>query len=191
MILEGVKMEKEIQKMVDELNKLNSSQYSNLYEFILCNSSIKKEKSDITEDEIRKIPSIKLKELLVEMELKIKSLKKNISNEEQIKSLEKVLEIGIDIFSSDENRKLYEKMEQSRTVLSADSISSFKKSDLEKYQKYIDDNKKETFEKAKPATREDLIKFLKEARKDYTDEELEFVKNKFNELSEEKISPKL
>ena len=40
-------------------------------------------------------------------------------------------------------------------------------------------------------TREDLIKFLKEARKDYTDEELEFVKNKFNELSEEKISPKL
>lgn len=102
-------MEKEIQEMVDELNKLNSSQYSNLYEFILCNSSIKKEKSDITEDEIRKIPSIKLKELLVEMELKIKSLKKNISNEEQIKSLEKVLEIGIDIFSSDENRKLYEK----------------------------------------------------------------------------------
>ena len=76
-------MEKEIQEMVDELNKLNSSQYSNLYEFILCNSSIKKEKSDITEDEIRKIPSIKLKELLVEMELKIKSLKKNISNEEQ------------------------------------------------------------------------------------------------------------
>ena len=131
-------MEKEIQEMVDELNKLNSSQYSNLYEFILCNSSIKKEKSDITEDEIRKIPSIKLKELLVEMELKIKSLKKNISNEEQIKSLEKVLEIGIDIFSSDENRKLYEKMEQSRTVLSADSISSFKKSDFEKYQKYID-----------------------------------------------------
>ena len=61
----------------------------------------------------------------------------------------------------------------------------------EKYQKYIDDNKKETFEKAKPVTREDLIKFLKEARKDYTDEELEFVKNKFNELSEEKISPKL
>ena len=171
-------MEKEIQEMVDELNKLNSSQYSNLYEFILCNSSIKKEKSDITEDEIRKIPSIKLKELLVEMELKIKSLKKNISNEEQIKSLEKVLEIGIDIFSS-------------RTVLSADSISSFKKSDFEKYQKYIDDNKKETFEKAKPVTREDLIKFLKEARKDYTDEELEFVKNKFNELSEEKISPKL
>ena len=171
-------MEKEIQEMVDELNKLNSSQYSNLYEFILCNSSIKKEKSDITEDEIRKIPSIKLKELLVEMELKIKSL-------------EKVLEIGIDIFSSDENRKLYEKMEQSRTVLSADSISSFKKSDFEKYQKYIDDNKKETFEKAKPVTREDLIKFLKEARKDYTDEELEFVKNKFNELSEEKISPKL
>ena len=104
------------------------------------------------------------------MELKIKSLKKNISNEEQIKSLEKVLEIGIDIFSSDENRKLYEKMEQSRTVLSADSISSFKKSDFEKYQKYIDDNKKETFEKAKPVTREDLIKFLKEARKDYTDE---------------------
>ena len=50
---------------------------------------------------------------------------------------------------------------------------------------------KETFEKAKPVTREDLIKFLKEARKDYTDEELEFVKNKFNELSEEKISPKL
>jgi hypothetical protein len=184
-------MEKEIQEMVDELNKLNSSQYSNLYEFILYNSSIKKEKSDITEDEIRKIPSIKLKELLVEMELKIKSLKKNISNEEQIKSLEKVLEIGIDIFSSDENRKLYEKMEQSRTVLSADSISSFKKSDFEKYQKYIDDNKKETFEKAKPVTREDLIKFLKEARKDYTDEELEFVKNKFNELSEEKISPKL
>ena len=171
-------MEKEIQEMVDELNKLNSSQYSNLYEFILCNSSIKKEKSDITEDEIRKIPSIKLKELLVEMELKIKSL-------------EKVLEIGIDIFSSDENRKLYEKMEQSRTVLSADSISSFEKSDLEKYKKYIDDNKKETFEKAKPMTREDLIKFLKEARKDYTDEELEFVKNKFNELSEEKISPKL
>ena len=171
-------MEKEIQEMVDELNKLNSSQYSNLYEFILYNSSIKKEKSDITEDEIRKLPSIKLKELLVEMELKIKSL-------------EKVLEIGIDIFSSDENRKLYEKMEQSRTVLSADSISSFKKSDLEKYKKYIDDNKKETFEKAKPVTREDLIKFLKEARKDYTDEELEFVKNKFNELSEEKISPKL
>ena len=82
-------------------------------------------------------------------------------------------------------------MEKSRTVLSADSISSFKKSDLEKYKKYIDDNKKETFEKAKPVTREDLIKFLKEARKDYTDEELEFVNNKFNELSEEKISPKL
>ena len=101
------------------------------------------------------------------------------------------LNSGNVIFSSDENRKLYEKMEQSRTVLSADSISSFKKSDLEKYKKYIDDNKKETFEKAKPVTREDLIKFLKEARKDYTDEELEFVKNKFNELSEEKISPKL
>ena len=184
-------MEKQIiQEMLDELNKLNLK-YSNLYEFILVNSSIKKEKSDITEDEIRKIPSIKLRELLEEIELKIKSLQKNLANSEQIKSLEKVLEIGIDIFSSDENRKLYEKMEQSRTVLSADSISSFKKSDLEKYQKYIDDNKKETFEKAKPVTREDLIKFLKEARKDYTDEELEFVKNKFNELSEEKISPKL
>ena len=184
-------MEKQIiQEMLDELNKLNLK-YSNLYEFILVNSSIKKEKSDITEDEIRKIPSIKLRELLEEIELKIKSLQKNLANSEQIKSLEKILKIGIEIFSNSENRELYEKMEQSRTVLSADSISSFKKTDLEKYQKYIDDNKKETFEKAKPVTREDLIKFLKEARKDYTDEELEFVKNKFNELSEEKISPKL
>lgn len=184
-------METQIQEMFDELNKLNSSQYSNLYEFILYNSSIKKEKSDITEDEIRKFPSIKLRELLVEIELKIKSLEKNISKVEQLKSLEKVLEVGINIFSSDENRKLYEKMEQSRTVLSADSISSFKKENTEKYQKYIDDNKNETFEKAKPVTREDLIKYLKEARKDYTDEELEFVKKKFNELSEEKIFPKL
>ena len=60
-------MEKQIiQEMLDELNKLNLK-YSNLYEFILVNSSIKKEKSDITEDEIRKIPSIKLRELLEEI----------------------------------------------------------------------------------------------------------------------------
>ena len=174
MILEGVRMEELIHEMFKEFNKLRYPHCSYIYEFILIHSSIKEKNSDITEVEVRKISTIKLQELLQEILEKTNKLKEMDVKSTELDSMIKIAKIGIQIFSKEEYRELYNKMEEEKKLFSLKTKTKIQ----------TKNNTKICRSGKRFVTNEDLIKFLYNVKGDYS-------KRKTNIDEDVKISPKL